>query len=126
MLERRGLLLDPFQAEPLARLATDLPGQTSVVNHCGTPVDRDTEGPMRWRAGLQTMARQPNIVIKVSNFASYGGDPSPASMKQVVMTCIDAFGPSRTLFGTDYPVSRRRLSFHDVCAAYRGYTDSSV
>lgn len=123
MLGRHGLLLEllmnPYQAEALARLAADLPGQLFVVNHCGTPVDRDAEGLARWRAGLDLMARQPNIVIKLSNFAGYADGRSPAAMRSVVMTCIDAFGPSRAMFGTDYPVGRRTLSYRDGCAAFR-------
>lgn len=113
------LLMNPYQAESLARLAADLPGQVFVVNHCGTPVDRDADGLARWRAGLASMARQPNIAIKISNYAAYAPDHSPEALKQIIMTCIDAFGPDRAMFGTDYPVARRAMSYEDTCQGFK-------
>lgn len=113
------LLMNPYQAADLARLAADRPEQLFVVNHCGTPVDRDEEGLARWRDGLALMARQPNIAIKVSNYAAYGTDRSPEALKRTIMTCIDAFGPDRSMFGTDYPVGRRTLSYQQSCENFR-------
>ena len=65
------LLMNPHQAEEVAALARDVPGQQWVVNHCGTPNDRDAEGLARWRAGLRAMGRQPNVAVKLSNYAAY-------------------------------------------------------
>jgi predicted TIM-barrel fold metal-dependent hydrolase len=45
------------------------------INHCGSPIDADAEA---WRAGAMAtaiLAREPNIMIKVSNIQAY--DPSP-------------------------------------------------
>ena len=84
-----------------------------VVNHCATPVDRDEAGLDRWRKGLALMAAQPNVAIKVSNFGAYAPDKSPEGLRTAVLTCIDAFGPDRSMFGTDYPVGRRALSYAD-------------
>ena len=123
LLQGHGLLLEmlmnPYQAEELARLAAELPGQVFVVNHCGTPVDRDAEGLARWRAGLALMGRQPNIAIKVSNYTNYAEDRSPEALRQVVMTCIDAFGTDRAMFGTDAPVSHRVVGYQDNLAGFR-------
>ncbi len=113
------LLMNPYQAEALARLAADVPEQRFVINHCGTPIDRDEDGLARWRAGLALMARERNIAIKLSNFAAYSPDHSPAALRATVMTCIDAFGPDRCLFGSDYPVARRHLSYGETCARFR-------
>ena len=44
------LMLYPYQAEEVARLARDFPDQTFIVNHCGSPIDRDREGMARWRS----------------------------------------------------------------------------
>jgi predicted TIM-barrel fold metal-dependent hydrolase len=118
-LGRHGFLLEvlmnPYQAEEVARLAGDFPEQMIVVNHCGTPVDRDADGLSRWRAGLAAMAAHPNVAIKLSNYGNYAADHSPAALAAVVMTCLDAFGATRALFGTDYPVARRNMSFEAIC-----------
>jgi predicted TIM-barrel fold metal-dependent hydrolase len=41
------VLMNPYQAEELARLAAEFPDRVFVINHCGTPVDRDQEGLAR-------------------------------------------------------------------------------
>jgi predicted TIM-barrel fold metal-dependent hydrolase len=117
VLARMGMLLDvlmnPYQSEDVARLACDMPGLQIVVNHCASPMDRDEAGLERWHAGLALMAACPNVAIKVSNFGAYAPDKSPEGLRRSVLTCIDAFGPARSMFGTDYPVGRRALSFRD-------------
>ena len=122
------LLMNPYQADSLSRLAAEMPGQLFVVNHCGTPTDRDEAGVARWRAGLAAMARQPNILIKISNQVGYAADPtSQESVTAVVRAVIDAFGPGRAMFGTDYPVQRRTASYATCCDTMRvAVSDLSV
>jgi predicted TIM-barrel fold metal-dependent hydrolase len=112
------LLMNAWQAEEVTRLAQDLPDQPILVNHCGTPNDRDAEGLARWHAGLARMAACPNIAIKVSNFGAYDPDRSLPSLRRTVMGCIDAFGPQRAMFGTDYPVARRNMTYAAMVAAF--------
>src|SRR5580704_1288137 len=97
------LLMNPYQADDVARLAADFPDTVFLINHCGTPVDRYEEGMARWRRGLKLMAERPNIAIKVSGFAANSGG-AVAAMRDIAMPCIEAFGTSRAMFGTDYPV----------------------
>ncbi len=119
----RGLLLEvlmnPYQCPDVARLAADLPGLTIVVNHCASPLDRDEASVARWRDGLKLMAAQANIRIKLSNFPAYGVDKSPAALRGTVMTILDAFTPSRAMFGTDYPVGRRAMPYQEICENFR-------
>jgi predicted TIM-barrel fold metal-dependent hydrolase len=42
-------MLYPHQAQEVARLARDFPNQAFIVNHCGSPIDRDRDGMARWR-----------------------------------------------------------------------------
>ncbi len=123
LLERRGMVLDllmnPFQADEVVRLARDLPALRIVVNHCASPVDRDAEGLARWRAGLSAMASCPNVAIKLSNYGAYGRDNSLQALREVLMTCIDAFGTQRSMFGSDYPVGRRAMPYQDGCERFK-------
>jgi predicted TIM-barrel fold metal-dependent hydrolase len=122
LLSRNGLalelLMNPYQAEEVARLAGDFPSQLFIVNHCGTPVDRDAEGLVRWRNGLARMGRLDNIAIKISNFGAYAPDKSLPQLRETVMTCIDAFGTARSMFGTDYPVARRHITYAGMVEAF--------
>jgi predicted TIM-barrel fold metal-dependent hydrolase len=113
------LLMNPYQSDEVARLARDLPGLGIVVNHCASPFDRDAEGIARWHAGLAAMAARPNVAIKLSNFAAYGPDRTLAGLRQGLMPCIEAFGPARAMFGSDYPVGRRALPFQETCERFR-------
>ena len=113
------LLMNAHQAEEVAGLAGQTPGQVFIVNHCCTPNDRDAEGMARWRAGLDRMARQPNIAIKLSNYAAYAPDRSLAADQDTLFACIDAFGPDRCLFGSDYPVARRTMTYAALCERFR-------
>lgn len=112
------VLMNPYQSKDVAQLAQDMPSLQIVVNHCATPVDRDEAGLERWRKGLALMAAQPNVAIKVSNFGAYAPDKTPEGLRTAVLTCIDAFGPHRAMFGTDYPVGRRALSYADNVAGF--------
>ena len=106
----------------MARLARDMPALPIVVNHCSSPMDRDADGMARWRRGLATMATCPNVVLKLSNYPAYAVDPSLPALRDVVMTCLDAFTPARAMFGTDYPVGRRAASFQDICERLKDIT----
>lgn len=119
LLKRHGLVLEllmnPYQAGDVAALAADFPDQVFVVDHCASPVDRDADGLARWKAGLIAMARAPNVAIKLSNYGAYDPDRSIGNLRATVMPCIEAFGPARTMFGSDYPVARRSMGFDQVC-----------
>ena len=120
------LLMNPHQATEVAALAERTPGQCFIVNHCCTPNDREPEGLARWRDGLRAMGRHRNIAIKLSNYAAHAPDRSLAADRDTLLTCIDAFGPDRCLFGSDYPVARRTMTYAALCERFRevvaGYT----
>jgi len=113
------LLMNPYQSDEVAHLAADYPEQVFIIDHCGTPVDREAEGLERWSNGLARMAEHPNTAIKVSNFGAYGQDRSLASLRATVMTCIEAFGTRRCMFGSDYPVARRNMSYQELCERFK-------
>ena len=113
------LLMNPHQALEVAALARAVPGQVFVVDHCCTPNDRDPEGMARWRAGLAAMGREANILIKLSNYAAYAPDRSFEADRDTLRTCIDACGPARCMFGSDYPVARRTMRYPDLLQRFR-------
>ncbi|MBV9589573.1 MAG: amidohydrolase family protein [Hyphomicrobiales bacterium] len=111
--------MNPYQANDVAQLADDYPDQIIVINHCGTPIDRDAEGLMRWKRGLALMGERENIVIKLSNFGAYGKDRSLEALRDTVMNCIEAFGTGRAIFGSDFPVGRRNMSYQESCERFK-------
>jgi predicted TIM-barrel fold metal-dependent hydrolase len=113
------LMLYPYQAEEVARLARDFPDQIFIVNHCGSPIDRDRDGMRRWRQGLKLLGSAPNALIKISGLTAYDPRPTPESLRDVALHCIDCFGVERSMFGTDFPVGRLWTSFDAIFDGFK-------
>ena len=113
------LMLYPYQAEEVARLAHDSPDQTFIVNHCGSPIDRDRVGMLRWREGLKLLGSAPNVNIKISALSAYDPRPTPDSLRGVVLHCIECFGVDRSMFGSDFPVGRLWTSFDAIFDGFK-------
>jgi predicted TIM-barrel fold metal-dependent hydrolase len=122
-LERHAQLLElmlyPYQAEEVARLARDFPNQTFIVNHCGSPINRDHEGMARWKASLERLGTAPNVQIKISALTAYDPSPTPESLRQVALHCIECFGVNRSMFGSDFPVGRLWTSFDAIFYGFK-------
>jgi predicted TIM-barrel fold metal-dependent hydrolase len=114
------LMLYPYQAEELAKLAGDFPDQPFIVNHCGSPIDRDRDGMARWKEGLRRLGSSPNVSIKISALTAYDPRPTSESLSEVVLHCIDCFGVERSMFGSDFPVGGLWTTFD---AIFDGFKD---
>jgi len=113
------LMVFPRQLAAAARLAADFPDQLFVVNHCGSPIDRDAEGMARWRDGLRELGRRDNVAVKISDLVAYDHDWSLESLSPVVMHCIECFGPKRAMFASDFPVAGLHATFDEVYDGFR-------
>ena len=113
------LMLYPYQAEEVSRLARDFPNQTFIVNHCGSPIDRDPEGMARWKASLKLLGSEPNVQIKISALTAYDPSPTPESLREVALHCIECFGVDRSMFGSDFPVGHLWTSFDAIFDGFK-------
>jgi predicted TIM-barrel fold metal-dependent hydrolase len=77
-----------------------------MVNPCGSPIDRDRDGMAQWREGLKLLGSAPNVHIKISAMSAYDPSPTPESLREVALHCIECFGVDRSMIGTDFPVGR--------------------
>lgn len=105
------MLISPWQLDTARTLAMEHPAITFVINHCGSPMDRDAEGMTRWREGLLELAEAPNVVVKISDPVAYDPAWTRSSLADVILHCIDCFGPERCMFASDYPVSALHIAF---------------
>ena len=112
-------MLYPYQAEEVARLALDFPNQSFIVNHCGSPIDRDREGMLRWKEGLRRLGSAPNVLIKISALTAYDPSPTPESLREVALHCIECFGVDRSMFGSDFPVGRLWTSYDAIFDGFK-------
>ena len=122
-LKRHGMSFDLMvfarQLPDAARLAAHFPDQQFVLNHCGSPIDRDEAGMEAWRNGLLLLARQPNVAIKISDLVAYDHNWSLDSLRPVVRHCIDCFGPDRAMFASDFPVAGLHATFDEVYGSFK-------
>jgi predicted TIM-barrel fold metal-dependent hydrolase len=123
LLARHGLVFDlmvfPHQLAAAARLAAAFPDQPFVLNHCGSPIDRDVEGMRVWRDGVALLARQKNVSVKISDLVAYDHDWTLDSLRPVVLHCIDCFGAGRAMFASDFPVAKLNASFDEVFDSFK-------
>lgn len=92
------------QLPEAARLARDFPKTTLIVNHAGVPGDRSRATLAGWRDALETLARLPNVVVKVSGLCEAGKPCRVAANQPVLDTLHATFGAARLMFGSNFPV----------------------
>jgi L-fuconolactonase len=92
--------------------ALDLyPGLRVVICHGAKPVPTEwTPGDTdfrEWAAGMKALAAR-GCYMKLSGIMTESGpDWRPADVKPYLDTMLDAFGPDRTMWGSDWPVVNR-------------------
>jgi len=135
MLGPRKLSFDAMVYHPqlleLAELARAFPDTTIVVDHVGGLVsetrtyrERREQAIAHWRSSLAELAKYPNVYIKLGGlgmpYLGYGFEKLavPASSERlaqawgpVFRSCIDAFGPERCMFESNFPPDKEMVSF---------------
>lgn len=120
-LERHGLSWDlrvPYWHLPeAAEVARDFPRVPIVLNHTGFPWDRSPEGLAAWRRALESIARAPNVWLKVSEFGLKDAAWDYASNRQVTLDAISIFGIERCMFASNFPVAGLRIDYDTLVRA---------
>jgi predicted TIM-barrel fold metal-dependent hydrolase len=105
--------------EGAADLAASAPKVTFILQHAGMLEDLSPDGWARWRNGMRLLAAQPNIVSKLSALGTFIHKSDPEHIAGIVRETIDIFGPTRCLFGSNFPVEKLWTGYADLIAAYR-------
>jgi predicted TIM-barrel fold metal-dependent hydrolase len=85
-----------------------------VLNHHGFAWDRSEEGLRRWRGWLETIARQPNVHVKLSEFGVRGQPFSWAEVTRIVRETVAVFGWQRCMFASNFPVAGLRIGYPEL------------
>jgi predicted TIM-barrel fold metal-dependent hydrolase len=112
-----------------ANLVGQCPDTRFIVDHCGNadpnafragdaPRSHD---PDLWRKGVDALAGTPNTVCKISGIVARmeRGKWAAEDLAPVVDHCLDAFGPDRVLFASDWPVCTRGAALREWVAALK-------
>ena len=81
------------------------PDQVFVLDHIAKPRIRDSAFEP-WNTNIRELARRPNVYCKVSGVVTEADYATWAAalLKPYFDTVLEAFGPGRLMFGSDWPV----------------------
>ncbi len=121
LLAARGLSFDLQLTPRMMPLASEVFGEIPelpvALCHCGSPWDQTPAGLEVWREGLERMAALPNAVCKLSGLGMFDHDWSDASVRPVLDGCLEAFGPERCMFGSNFPVDKLHATYARIVQA---------
>lgn len=141
-LAPRGLTFDAWVFEPqldeVLDLARAFPDQPIVLDHCGGIVGLGAyagkldERFERWRQSIRALAQCSNVTVKLGGLgmaqvqlpargpaAGFGSEELAAMWRPYIETCIEAFGPRRAMFESNYPVDRWAASYAVLWNAFK-------
>jgi L-fuconolactonase len=95
-----------------------LPQLRFVLDHGGKP--RIAAGEIEpWRSQVAELAQLPNVAVKLSGLITEADhrEWTVDDLRPYADSLVDAFGPDRVMFGSDWPVCLLAASYDDVLAA---------
>jgi predicted TIM-barrel fold metal-dependent hydrolase len=129
------------QLGELADLARACPDVRIVVNHLGIPLaggpyrGRAEEVREHWRAGLTAVAGCPNTVLKIGALIrplsgeKWDRRGVPATSEEIaaawhdeIRFALEAFGPARCLFESNFPVDKACYGYVELWNAFKRLT----
>jgi len=108
--------------EKLLALASKFSNITIVVDHTGSPTERNPEYFEKWKKGMETVAHADNIRCKISGLGMAGPNWTAESIRPYVLHCIETFGVERSFFGSNWPVDWLFSTYDYLVDAYREIT----
>lgn len=101
-------------------LAKSCPNQPLVLDHCGVP-DIAGNAFEEWAKGMTALAALPHVNVKLSGISAYcaPGTANQSTLQPWVDHVLQAFGPTRVLWGGDWPVVNLGVGLPDWIALTR-------
>jgi predicted TIM-barrel fold metal-dependent hydrolase len=89
-----------------------------MLDHAGFPTSRTEEYRRDWASGLRTLAKAENVYCKISALGARDPHWTIGSLRPWVLSCVEAFGVQRCVFGTNWPIDRLYSSYDPLVDAY--------
>jgi predicted TIM-barrel fold metal-dependent hydrolase len=125
------------QIGELIDLARTFPDARIVLDHCGGPIGlggyANREEVFKvWKASILEIAKCPNVSVKLGGLAmrllgyDFHERPRPpssedaaAAWRPYIETCIEAFGPARGMFESNFPPDKGQCSYQVIFNAFK-------
>ena len=144
-LGKLGLTFDSWHFHPqlpdLVDLAGAFPGTTIVLDHVGGVLGVGDYAGKRseilpdWKRSIAALAALPNVNVKLGGlgmtsfgFGFHERETPPlsaelaAAWKPYIETCIEAFGPSRCMFESNFPPDKQSCGYTELWNAFKHIT----
>jgi len=141
-LGERNLSFDAWQYHTqlpeVVELARAFPGTRLVLDHVGGPLGigpyagKRDEIFAQWSTDIHALAECPNVFVKLGGLGmpicgfDFHKRESPANAEELAAvwkpyleTCIEAFGPKRSMFESNFPVDRASCSYRTLWNAFK-------
>ena len=122
LLQARNLAFDvvavfPDHLRHVPVVADRFPDLVLVIDHLAKPPIRGA-GWSQWKDELAAAARRPNVVAKLSGLdTAAGANWTATELRPSVEAALEAFGPERLMFGSDWPVCTLVSGYREVVSA---------
>lgn len=129
-LAGRGLSFDlqltPELMHRTAAVLAQAPDTPVALCHAGSPHDRTADGLAAWADGLRALAALPQVTCKFSGLGMFDHGWTVDGIRPIVEACLDAFGPDRCMFGSNFPVDSLSSDYATLVAAYTALVPDSA
>ncbi|EDZ97869.1 amidohydrolase 2 [Burkholderia sp. H160] len=102
----------PFwHLEEVSTMLADAPPVDVVLEHAGLPWDRSDAGLAHWRRGMEALAANSRVSVKLSEFGLRDAGWNAAENGSIIRDVIAIFGWTRCMFASNFPVAGLRVTF---------------
>jgi predicted TIM-barrel fold metal-dependent hydrolase len=131
-LEKRKLVMElginGMDPVLVASIAHRYPWMNVVIDHlAGGKVFSDANEREKWKGQLRILAAEPNVFCKVSALFDLSGQrPAPLNSgyyDQLIDPVVDAFGPKRVMFGSNWTLSDLFGKYTDMVSMLDDYCE---
>lgn len=117
------ILIFPDQLGYTREFVAAFPDQPFIIDHIAKPHIRDRYITEEWKDAIRAVARYPNVWCKISGMVTEADwkNWKPEHFKPYLDTVVEAFGPKRIVFGSDWPVCLVAAGYEQVVAVVEEY-----
>ena len=107
------------QMKNAAKLAAEFNQTPMILQHCGMPEDASTAGIAYWLDCMKFLAEQSNVYCKFSGLGTFLHKNSGDFINEITGHCLELFGPSRCVYGSNFPIEKLWTSYSDLVGCFR-------
>ena len=90
-----------------------------ILTHAGMLESHEPQDLANWREGMTKLATCPNLYIKLSGFGTFVHQCERHVWEPIVDEVIALFGPTRCMFGSNFPVEKLWTNYSQMISVIR-------